>query len=87
MFILLFLLGYRRIRIRTSYYWIRIQEAQKHTDPAAPDPDPQQCATRTTKIRIWILLFPSVALNTPTKTMVPTVGTIHLHQSSKITSH
>jgi hypothetical protein len=35
----LFLLGDRRIRIHTSYYWIRIriQEAQKHTDP--PDPD------------------------------------------------
>ncbi len=23
----------RRIRIRTSYQWIRIQEAQKHPDP------------------------------------------------------
>ncbi len=38
MFFLLFLLDYRRIwlriRIRTSYYWIRIriQEAQKYTD-------------------------------------------------------
>jgi hypothetical protein len=30
-FFLLFLLDYRRIRIHTSYYWIRIQEAQKHT--------------------------------------------------------
>ncbi len=44
-FFLLFLLDYRRIRIRTSYYWIRIriQEAQKHTGPA--DPDPQHCRT------------------------------------------
>jgi hypothetical protein len=28
-------------RIRTSDYWIRIREAQKHADPA--DPDPQHC--------------------------------------------
>jgi hypothetical protein len=27
-----------RLRIRTSYYWIRIQEAQKHTDPTDPNP-------------------------------------------------
>jgi hypothetical protein len=47
-FFLLFLLGDRRIRIRsririhTSDYWIRIQiqEAQKHTDPPDPDSDP-----------------------------------------------
>jgi hypothetical protein len=34
-----------RIRIRTSDSWIRIQEAQKHADPADPvqDPDPQHC--------------------------------------------
>ncbi len=41
--LLLFLLDYRRIRIRirTPYYWIRIQEAPKHSDPDAdPDPDP-----------------------------------------------
>jgi hypothetical protein len=38
MFFVLFLLDDRRIRIRsrTSYKWIRIREAQKHTDP-----DPQ----------------------------------------------
>ncbi len=36
----LFLLDDRRIRIHTSDLWIRIgiQEAQKHTDPTAPDP-------------------------------------------------
>ncbi len=43
-FFLLFLLDYRRIRIRirTSCLWIhiRIQEAQKHTDP---DPAPHHC--------------------------------------------
>ncbi len=40
-----FLLVDRRIRsrIRTSYYPIRIQEAQKHMEPIAPDPDPQHC--------------------------------------------
>jgi hypothetical protein len=44
-FFLLFLLGDRRIRsrirIHTPDYWIRIriQEAQKHTDPTDPDPD------------------------------------------------
>ncbi len=30
-----------RIRIRTSYYWIRIREAQQQVDPADPVPDPQ----------------------------------------------
>ncbi len=31
----------RRIRIHTSYYWIRIRihEAQKHVYPVDPDPD------------------------------------------------
>ena len=40
MFFLLFLLDDRRIRIRihTSDWWIRIQEAQKHVDPVDPDP-------------------------------------------------
>ncbi len=28
-------------RIRTSYNWIRIREAQQHADPADPVPDPQ----------------------------------------------
>jgi hypothetical protein len=27
-----------RIRIHTSYYWIRIREVQKHVDPVDPDP-------------------------------------------------
>ncbi len=31
------------IRIRTSDYWIRIREAQKHADRVDPDPDPQHC--------------------------------------------
>ncbi len=38
MFFLLFSLDDGRIRIR-----IRIQEAQKHTDPTDPDSDPQHC--------------------------------------------
>jgi hypothetical protein len=46
----LFLLNDRRIRIRihTSDYWIRIQEAQKHVDPVDPgsDPDPQLLRTQ-----------------------------------------
>jgi hypothetical protein len=29
-----------RIRIHTSEYWIRILKAQKHADPADPDPAP-----------------------------------------------
>jgi hypothetical protein len=48
MFMDLFLLGDRRIRIRihTSDYWIRIriQEAQKDVDPVElQDPSPQHC--------------------------------------------
>ncbi len=37
-FFLIFFLDDRRIRIHTSDKWIRIQEAQKHTDPTNPDP-------------------------------------------------
>jgi hypothetical protein len=73
---LLSLLGYRRIWTRTSYYCIRILEAQKHTDPTAPDT--QHCATRTTKIRIWILLFSSVAFKMPTKSFFANYGTGYL---------
>ncbi len=39
---MLFLLDDRKIRIRIhtadDRFWIRIQEAQKHTDPTDPDP-------------------------------------------------
>jgi hypothetical protein len=27
-----------RIQFRTSYLWIRIRDAQKHTDPTDPNP-------------------------------------------------
>jgi hypothetical protein len=37
---LIFLLDDRRIRIRTSDWWIWIQEAQKHTGPKNLDPEP-----------------------------------------------
>ncbi len=32
-----------RIRNHASNLWIRIQEAQKHTDPTDPNLDPQHC--------------------------------------------
>jgi hypothetical protein len=44
------LLGDRRIRIHTSDYWIRIQEAQKHVDPEDPDSDPQHFTKKQANI-------------------------------------
>jgi hypothetical protein len=39
-----------RSRIRTFDQWIRIQEAQKHADPADPVPDPQHWFTGTSTV-------------------------------------
>ncbi len=54
-FLTFFLLGDGRIyiRIHTSEWWIRIQEAQKHVDPVDSDPgsDPQHCICVWDKLR------------------------------------
>ena len=53
---LLFLLGDRRIWIHTSDYWIRIQKAQKHTDPT--DLDPQHCFAKSGLVSRFRLFWP-----------------------------
>ncbi len=52
-FFLLFLLDDRRIR--TSYQWIRIQEAQKQSDPT--DPNPQHCFKEVSETVFYFCLI------------------------------